>query len=207
MADLLVARSKRDTPSHQSAEPATAPPDVSVVIPCLNEADTLEACIDKAERALRDTGLSGEIIVADNGSTDASRAIARRRGVRLINVSVRGYGAALDAGISAAQSELVIMGDADDSYDFGEVPRFGAKLREGYDLVQGCRRPSGGGRILPGPCRSCTAGSATHRSRRWCGACSRQKSPTCIAACADSARRSTPASINAASAWSSRPRW
>jgi len=126
------------------------PPDVSVVIPCLNEADTLETCIDKAQRALQESGLSGEIIIADNGSTDGSQAIARRRGVRLIDVPLRGYGAALDAGIDAAQSELVIMGDADDSYDFGEVPRFVAKLREGYDLVQGCRLPRGGGRILPG---------------------------------------------------------
>jgi glycosyltransferase involved in cell wall biosynthesis len=124
--------------------------DVSVVIPCLNEADTLETCIDKAERAMRQSGLSGEIIVADNGSTDGSQAIALRRGARLVDVSVRGYGAALDAGINAARSEFVIMGDADDSYDFGDVPRFVAKLREGYDLVQGCRLPRGGGRILPG---------------------------------------------------------
>jgi len=136
-----------------SAQPAPAPApqvEVTVVIPCLNEADTLESCIDKAERALASHGLAGEIIVADNGSTDGSQEIALRRGVRLLTVAERGYGAALDAGISAAQSELVIMGDADDSYDFGDVPRFVAKLREGYDLVQGCRLPRGGGRILPG---------------------------------------------------------
>jgi len=136
-----------------SAQPAPAPSpqvEVTVVIPCLNEADTLESCIDKAERALATHGLAGEIIVADNGSTDGSQEIALRRGARLLTVAERGYGAALDAGISAAQSELVIMGDADDSYDFGDVPRFVAKLREGYDLVQGCRLPRGGGRILPG---------------------------------------------------------
>ena len=136
--------------SAQSVPEAPAQVDVSIVIPCLNEADTLETCIDKAERALSEHRLAGEIIVADNGSSDGSQAIAVRRGVRLLAVSVRGYGAALDAGITAARSEFVIMGDADDSYDFGDVPRFVAKLREGYDLVQGCRSPRGGGRILPG---------------------------------------------------------
>ena len=136
--------------SAQSAPEAPAQVDVSIVIACLNEADTLETCIDKAERALSEHDLAGEIIVADNGSSDGSQAIALRRGVRLLAVSVRGYGAALDAGITAARSEFVIMGDADDSYDFGDVPRFVAKLREGYDLVQGCRYPRGGGRILPG---------------------------------------------------------
>ena len=139
-----------DEVSAHTAPQAAPDVDVSVVIPCLNEADTLETCIDKAERAMRANGLAGEIIVADNGSTDGSQAIALRRGARLFAVAVRGYGAALDAGICAARSEFVIMGDADDSYDFGEVPRFVAKLREGYDLVQGCRFPRGGGRILPG---------------------------------------------------------
>jgi len=139
-----------DEVSAHTAPQAAPDVDVSVVIPCLNEADTLETCIDKAERAMRANGLAGEIIVADNGSTDGSQAIALRRGARLLAVAVRGYGAALDAGICAARSEFVIMGDADDSYDFGEVPRFVAKLREGYDLVQGCRFPRGGGRILPG---------------------------------------------------------
>jgi glycosyltransferase involved in cell wall biosynthesis len=136
--------------SVQSVPEAPAQVDVSIVIPCLNEADTLETCIDKAERAFSAHGLAGEIIVADNGSTDGSQAIALRRGARLLDVPLRGYGAALDAGITAARSEFVVMGDADDSYDFGDVPRFVAKLREGYDLVQGCRLPRGGGRILPG---------------------------------------------------------
>lgn len=139
-----------DGTSSQIAPEPAPDVDVSIVIPCLNEADTLETCIDKAERALRANGLAGEIIVADNGSTDGSQAIALRRGTRLLAVRVRGYGAAIDAGIIAARSEFVVMGDGDDSYDFGDVPRFVAKLREGYDLVQGCRFRQGGGRILPG---------------------------------------------------------
>ncbi|HET9383854.1 MAG TPA: glycosyltransferase family 2 protein, partial [Gemmatimonadales bacterium] len=128
-------------------EPA---PEVSVVMPCLNEADTLAACIGKARRSLDDNGLHGEIIVADNGSTDGSVAIAERLGARVVHVSTRGYGHALMEGIDASHGKYVIMGDADDSYDFLEIPRFVAALRQGFDLVQGCRLPSGGGRVLPG---------------------------------------------------------
>ena len=129
---------------------ANGRPDVSIVMPCLNEADTLASCIEKAQRALRESGLDGEIIVADNGSTDGSREIASRMGVRLVPVELRGYGSALMAGIAAARSEYVIMGDADDSYDFGEVPKIVHELRKGFDLVQGCRLPSGGGNIEAG---------------------------------------------------------
>src|SRR2546423_6127104 len=136
--------------SYQREENAAAPVEVSVVMPCLNEADTLGICIDKAQRALVAGAIAGEIIVADNGSTDGSQAIALSHGARLVPVELRGYGAALDGGITAARGDLVIMGDADDSYDFGEVPRFVEKLRTGFDLVQGCRLPRGGGRILPG---------------------------------------------------------
>jgi len=125
-------------------------PEVSVVMPCLNEADTLATCIAKARRALAEAGVAGEIIVADNGSTDGSPAIARQMGARVVHVEARGYGNALMGGIRAARGRYVIMGDADDSYDFLEIPRFVAKLREGYELVQGCRLPAGGGRILPG---------------------------------------------------------
>lgn len=127
-----------------------APPEVSVVIPCLNEADTIATCIDKARRALRDHAIAGEIIVADNGSTDASTAIAARMGARVVPVSARGYGSALMGGIAAARGRFVIMGDADDSYDFLELPKLVARLRAGDELVQGCRLPAGGGRILPG---------------------------------------------------------
>ena len=124
--------------------------ELSVVIPCLNEADTLEACIRKAQQALREHDIPGEIIVADNGSVDASRDIARRLGARVVDVTSRGYGSALMGGIAAARGEFIIMGDADDSYDFREIPGFLQKLREGSELVQGCRLPAGGGRIMPG---------------------------------------------------------
>ncbi len=126
------------------------PLEVSIVMPCLNEADTLAMCIEKAHRALQEHRISGEVIVADNGSSDGSQAIGERMGARVISVRAKGYGNALMGGIDAACGKYVIMGDADDSYDFLEVPRFVTKLREGFDLVQGCRLPSGGGRILPG---------------------------------------------------------
>ena len=134
--------------------------EVSVVMPCLNEADTLATCIEKAQRALREHGIAGEIIVADNGSTDGSPVIARTMGARVVHVEAKGYGNALMGGIAAARGQYVIMGDADDSYDFGEIPRFVEKLRAGFDLVQGCRLPSGGGRVMPG---------AMPRSHRWMG--------------------------------------
>jgi glycosyltransferase involved in cell wall biosynthesis len=137
----------RNAASSPAAEAAV---EVSVVMPCLNEADTLEVCIAKAQRALREHHLRGEIIVADNGSTDGSQAIARRMGARVVDVQARGYGNALKGGIAAARGTFVVMGDADDSYDFLEIPKFVEKLREGYDLVQGCRLPSGGGTIRPG---------------------------------------------------------
>ena len=125
-------------------------PEVSVVIPCLNEADTLATCIEKASTALRESGISGEVIVADNGSTDGSQSIAERLGARLVRVEARGYGNALMDGIAAARGSFIVMGDADDSYDFRDVPAFVSKLRQGFDLVQGCRLPEGGGTILPG---------------------------------------------------------
>jgi len=129
------------------AEPA---PEVSIVMPCLNEADTLGVCVEKAQAALGQAGITGEIIIADNGSTDASREIAGALGARVVDVTARGYGSALMGGIGAARGRYVIMGDADDSYDFGEAPKFVDKLREGFDLVQGCRLPRGGGTVKPG---------------------------------------------------------
>src|SRR5262245_24807554 len=124
--------------------------ELSVVMPCLNEADTVGACIEKAMQALREYNIGGEVIVADNGSTDGSQAIAGERGARVVSVTARGYGRALMGGINAARGQFIIMGDADDSYDFREIPKFIDKLREGYDLVQGCRMPRGGGRVMPG---------------------------------------------------------
>jgi glycosyltransferase involved in cell wall biosynthesis len=124
--------------------------EVSVVIPCLNEEDTIGTCVAKASRALSTSGIRGEIILADNGSTDSSRRIAAELGARVVDVPERGYGAALIGGIAAARGRFIIMGDADDSYDFLEIPAFVERLRAGHDLVQGCRLPAGGGTILPG---------------------------------------------------------
>jgi len=129
---------------------ADRPIELSVVMPCLNEADTLAACIQKARAALRGSGIAGEIIVADNGSSDGSAQIADRSGARVVHVRARGYGSALMAGIAASRGRFVVMGDADESYDFGEIPKFVEKLREGFELVQGCRLETGGGRVLPG---------------------------------------------------------
>jgi glycosyltransferase involved in cell wall biosynthesis len=125
-------------------------PELSVVMPCLNEADTLATCIGKAQRAMQQHAISGEVVVADNGSGDGSVEIAESLGARVVHVTERGYGSALMGGIDAARGRFVLMGDADDSYDFLEVPRFLGPLREGAELVQGCRLPSGGGSIAPG---------------------------------------------------------
>jgi glycosyltransferase involved in cell wall biosynthesis len=124
--------------------------EVTILMPCLNEADTLEVCIQKAWRGLKAAGSDGEVLVADNGSTDASVQIAERCGARVVHVAEKGYGNALMAGIESAKGQFVIMGDADDSYDFQEVPKFIGKLRAGADLVQGCRLPAGGGIVKRG---------------------------------------------------------
>lgn len=113
--------------------------EVSVVMPCLNEAHTLGACIRKATAAFKRAGLRGEVVIADNGSSDGSQAIAEELGARVIPVAHKGYGNALRAGIAAARGEYVVMGDSDDSYDFTQVDTFVAKLREGFDLVMGNR--------------------------------------------------------------------
>ena len=127
-----------------------APLELSVVMPCLNEAETLASCIEKAQRILRDYQITGEVIVADNGSEDGSLAIAERLGARVIHVPSRGYGNALMGGIETARGQYIIIGDADNSYDFLEIPNFLEKLREGYALVQGCRLPGGGGTVKKG---------------------------------------------------------
>lgn len=128
---------------------ATAPAQIelSIVMPCLNEALTLAACIKQAQQGLADAGICGEVIVADNGSTDGSREIAVASGARLVPVAIRGYGAALQAGILAAEGTYILMGDADLSYNFGDAGRFVVELRKGYDLVMGNRFKGG---IAPG---------------------------------------------------------
>src|SRR5438094_2383823 len=118
-------------------------PEVSVVLPCLNEAETLAACIAQIQSTFAGQGVRGEIIVADNGSADGSGKIAETLGARVIEVERRGYGSALMAGIEAARAEYVIIGDADCSYDFRHIPVFLAKLRGGADLAMG-NRFSGG---------------------------------------------------------------
>jgi glycosyltransferase involved in cell wall biosynthesis len=123
---------------------------VTVVMPCLNEADTLATCIRKALAAMRNAGIAGEVVVADNGSTDGSQAATMAAGGRVVPVPARGYGSALAGGIAAARGRFVLMGDADDSYDFTELTKLVDKLREGYELVQGCRLERGGGHIAPG---------------------------------------------------------
>ena len=123
---------------------------LSVVIPCLNESDTIAKCVESALSTIAEREIEGEVIVADNGSTDGSPVLALAAGARVVAVPDKGYGSALMGGIDVARGNYIIIGDADDSYDFGEIPVFLEKLEAGNDLVQGCRMPSGGGRILPG---------------------------------------------------------
>jgi len=121
--------------------------ELSIVMPCLNEAETLQTCISKAQAYLRDNDVAGEIIIADNGSTDGSQDIALSLNAKVIDVKTKGYGAALTGGIQAARGKYAIMGDADDSYDFNSLNPFLDKLRQGYDLVMGNRFKGG---INPG---------------------------------------------------------
>src|SRR6266581_2955056 len=114
-------------------------PELTILMPCLNEAATVGACVTKAHGFLQRAGIDGEVLVADNGSSDGSAEIAVAHGARVISVADRGYGAALRAGVRAARGRYVIMGDADDSYDFGRLEGFVARLREGYPLVMGNR--------------------------------------------------------------------
>lgn len=117
--------------------------ELTILMPCLNEAETLAVCITKARSFLDRTGISGEVVIADNGSTDGSRDIAQAHGARVVPVPDRGYGAALAGGIAAARGRFVIMGDADDSYDFSKLDAFVAELRKGADLVMGNRFAGG----------------------------------------------------------------
>jgi glycosyltransferase involved in cell wall biosynthesis len=131
----------RTTPAAGDGERVV--PELSVVMPCLNEARTLGTCIRKAQASFDRIGIAGEVVVADNGSTDGSREIAEELGARVVPVEQRGYGAALTGGIAAARGRWVIMGDADDSYDFAELEPFVRRLQDGYDLVAGNRFKGG----------------------------------------------------------------
>ena len=126
------------------------PLQLTILMPCLNEAETIARCIEKAKLGIQRAGVPGEILIADNGSTDGSQAIAEKLGARVVAVKEKGYGNALRGGIAAAKGKYILMGDADDSYDFSEADRFVKKFQEGYDLVMGCRLPIGGGTIMPG---------------------------------------------------------
>lgn len=113
--------------------------ELTILMPCLNEAETLEVCIRKASEFIRSHGIQGEVLIADNGSTDGSQALAERCGARVVPVRSRGYGSALLGGIDAAYGRYIIMGDADDSYDFTALGPFVEHLRQGYELVMGNR--------------------------------------------------------------------
>ncbi len=126
------------------------PVELTILMPCLNEAETLARCIGKAKIGIQKSGVRGEIVIADNGSTDGSQAIAEKLGVRLVPVKEKGYGSALIGGVRAASGEWIIMGDADDSYDFSDVTGFVKKFQAGDELIMGCRLPIGGGTISPG---------------------------------------------------------
>jgi glycosyltransferase involved in cell wall biosynthesis len=128
----------------------TGPVELSIVMPCLNEAETLACCIEQARLGLQRAGVRGEIVVADNGSANGSQAIAEKLGARVVSVKERGYGSALRGGVQAATGKWIIMGDADGSYDFSDLAGFVKKFQEGFELVMGCRLPAGGGTILPG---------------------------------------------------------
>lgn len=131
----------------QEATPTAALCELTILMPCLNEAETLARCIAKARTYLTRSGINGEVLIADNGSSDGSQMIAEANGARVVAIPFRGYGSALLGGIRSAHGRYVIMGDSDDSYDFSDLDPFIAKLREGYQLVMGNRFL---GKIKPG---------------------------------------------------------
>ena len=136
--DHALQSSQRQT--WRRADDARVPEcELSGIMPCLNEAETLEVCINKARGFMEKHGIDGEVVIADNGSTDGSQGLATKCGARVVDVAAKGYGSALMGGIRAARGRFIIMGDADDSYDFVNLMPFVEKLREGHDLVMGNR--------------------------------------------------------------------
>ena len=157
-----------------STQPREIPRDVeielTILMPCLNEALTVKTCVEKAQAYLKSRSISGEVLVADNGSTDGSQRIARASAARVVPISQQGYGAALIGGIAAARGRFVIMGDADDSYDFADLDPFLDALRSGVELVVGNRfhggiRPGRDAAAQPLPRQSCTD---LHRAAAFC---------------------------------------
>jgi glycosyltransferase involved in cell wall biosynthesis len=140
---LVVCRGLRGA----RVESEQSPLEVSVVIPCLNEANSIGYCVEKALTAFQAAGLRGEVVVADNGSTDGSIELSQKLGARVVHAEQKGYGAALQAGIRASRGQFIVMGDADDSYDFTEAPRFVEAWKKGFDVVMGNRFK---GEIKPG---------------------------------------------------------
>lgn len=124
--------------------------ELTLLMPCLNEFETIGTCVRIAVSALKEKGISGEVLVADNGSTDNSKEEARQAGARVIDAPLKGYGGAIRAGIDAAHGKYIVMGDADNSYDWSDITKFHDKLSKGFELVMGCRLPSGGGTIEKG---------------------------------------------------------
>lgn len=143
----MTSRVGSEAKQHSIPEHEAEEIELSVVLPCLNEAETLEASIHQAQQTLEESGIAGEIVVADNGSSDGSIEIAQRHGARVIHVTDRGYGNALMGGIAAARGRYILMGDPDGSYDFTHIPRFVTELRKGAELVMGNRFRGG---IQPG---------------------------------------------------------
>lgn len=143
----MTASAGEPSTPHLHGEAGAAVLELTVLVPCLNEARTVARCVSAALGFLRAAGVAGEVLVADNGSTDGSQALARQAGARVIDVARRGYGAALGAGIAAARGRFVVMGDADDSYDFTSLLAFVERLRGGAQLVMGNRFQGG---IAPG---------------------------------------------------------
>ena len=121
---------------------------LSVIIPCLNEIETIEICLIKCFESIKKLKINAEVILADNGSTDGSIEIASKMGAKIVHIKNKGYGNALRGGISKAKGKYIIMADSDNSYDFLSIDLFYNKLNEGYDMVQGCRFPIGGGKIM-----------------------------------------------------------
>ena len=145
-----LAAPPQELPDAASVSQAESQLEVTILMPCLNEAETIEFCIQEALAAIHDNQIKGEVLVADNGSTDNSRELAIQAGARVVEISDKGYGSALIGGIKAARGKYVLMGDADGSYDFRELPNFHQHLRQGKKLVMGCRLPVGGGVIEEG---------------------------------------------------------